>query len=237
MKAADREVRRAGSAHAVATQAARRRGDPQGCGDTTVFVCHLSKMVRCIPTYTTLNTKGFAELFIREVFVHYGMPAGIVSDRGKQWRSSFFQELCALCGIFLALSTSHHPQTNGLVERYNEVIEAALRNYVSADHRDWHLYLPFVEFALNCTWNAALQSTPFRMNRISLPRNPLERKLESVSQFMNKPQGSELTSSVGSSPLNTSGRSMLQASLEFERAKKCVHEAKIRMKEIHDAKD
>ena len=91
-----------------------------------VFVCHLFKMVRCVPTHTTLSTKGFAELFMREIFVHYGMPAGIVSDRGKQWRSSFFMEICRICGIFLALSTSHHPQTNGLVERYNEVIEAAL---------------------------------------------------------------------------------------------------------------
>ena len=203
-----------------------------------VFVCHLSKMVRCVPTHTTLSTKGFAELFMREIFVHYGMPAGIVSDRGKQWRSSFFMEICRICGIFLALSTSHHPQTNGLVERYNEVIEAALRSYVSADHRDWHLFLPFMEFALNSTWNAALQSTPYRMNRISMPRNPLERKLEStgIKESVTHPQTSELTASVGSSKFKSSDRSMLQATVEFERARKCVHEAKIRMKERHDAK-
>jgi len=195
-------------------------------------------MVRCVPTHTTLSTKGFAELFMREIFVHYGMPAGIVSDRGKQWRSSFFMEICRICGIFLALSTSHHPQTNGLVERYNEVIEAALRSYVSADHRDWHLFLPFIEFALNSTWNAALQSTPYRMNRISMPRNPLERKLEStgIKESVTHPQTSELTASVGSSKFKSSDRSMLQATVEFERARKCVHEAKIRMKERHDAK-
>ena len=39
-----------------------------------VFVCHLSKMARLVPTRTTLDTEGFADLFIREVFPHYGMP-------------------------------------------------------------------------------------------------------------------------------------------------------------------
>ena len=211
-------------------------------------------MVRCIPTYTSLQTEGFAELFIREVFPHYGMPAKIVSDRGKQFNSEFMRELCRLSGIQQALTTSHHPSTNGLVERYNSVIEASLRSYVSADTRDWHTYLPFVEFALNSSFNAQLQSTPFRMNRISIPRNPLERRLESKRNLDTKNehrhnlltlplQSSDLPRSVGITQLSINvsqfqadDRTVLQAAVEFENARKCVHAAKERMKALHDSR-
>ena len=59
-----------------------------------VFMCHLSKMARIIPTYTSLDAKGMAKLFIREIFPHYGMPMEIISDRGTQWNNEFFQALC-----------------------------------------------------------------------------------------------------------------------------------------------
>ena len=78
-----------------------------------VFMCHLSKMVRIIPTHTTLDAKGLAQLFIREIFPHYGMPTEIISDRGTQWNNEFFQALCDEIGIRLKMSTDYHPQTNG----------------------------------------------------------------------------------------------------------------------------
>ena len=105
--------------------------EPDKYNAIVVFCCHLSKMVRLVPTHTTLTTEGFAELFFREVFPHYGLPTKIVSDRGPQWNSEFFRTLCDRADIRLSLSTAYHPQTNGLVERTNEVVETALRHYVS----------------------------------------------------------------------------------------------------------
>lgn len=134
-----------------------------------VFVCHLSKMVRLVPCWSTLDTKGFAKLFFREIFPHYGMPEAIVSDRGTQWNSEFFHALCDATGIQLRLSTAHHPQTNGLVERYNEVISTALRHFVGPDKGVWDDFLPYIEFAINDSYHPALEGTPFQMNRISLP--------------------------------------------------------------------
>ena len=39
-----------------------------------VFCCHLSKMVRVMPTKSTLTTEGFVDLFFKEIFPHYGSP-------------------------------------------------------------------------------------------------------------------------------------------------------------------
>lgn len=197
-----------------------------------VFVCHLSKMVRLVPARTSLTTEGFAKLFVREVFPHYGMPETIVSDRGTQWNSEFFHSLCERLNIKLKLSTAYHPQTNGLVERTNEVVEAALRHFVAADHRDWDEFLPFIEFALNSSYHQSIQSTPFRMNRISLPRNPFDAVMGRV------PVMSELTSTMGvSTAEGVAGiRTVVQAQEQFAWARRCVHLAKSRMKETHDKK-
>jgi Integrase zinc binding domain len=196
-----------------------------------VFVCHLSKMVRLIATRTTLDTEGFAKLFIRDVFPHYGLPRIIVSDRGRQWNSEFFRALCDRAGIRLNLSTAYHPQTNGLVERTNEVIETALRHFVAADHRDWDEHLPFVEFALNDTYHQSTQATAFRMNRVTLPRNPFDVVVRNSAA--NAAVKTDLASWMGMS--ETSGsRTVLQAQEQFAWARRCVHLAKSRMKAVHD---
>ena len=138
-----------------------------------VFKCHLTKCTRLVPGHADMNAKSFANLFFKEIFPHYGFPATIVSDRGSQWNNDFFRALCDQAGIKLRLSTAYHPQTNGLVERTNEVIEAALRHYVSADRSDWDLQLPFVEFALNSAHHTAIGTCPFALNRVVVQKIPL----------------------------------------------------------------
>lgn len=155
---------------------------PSAEGHTAVcvFDCHLSKMVRLVDTTNDLSTVQFVQLFMRDIFPHYGFPLNIVSDRGSQWNSKFFKALCSAAGVKLSLSTAYHPQTNGLTERTNEVVSAALRHYVSADMKDWHLQLPLVEFAMNSSYHEAIQSTPVRMNRITLPANPFDALIAST---------------------------------------------------------
>jgi hypothetical protein len=55
-------------------------------------------------------------------------------------------------------------------------------HYVSADMRDWDEYSPGVEFALNSAYHEAIQSTPFRMNRITVPCNPFQVLLRDSQQ-------------------------------------------------------
>lgn len=101
----------------------------EGYNAICVFVCHLTKMVRLVATRTTLPATGFASLFMKEVFPHYGLPENLISDRGPQWNSEMFQAMCDTLGIKLKLSTAYHPQTNGLVERTNEVVVVRDRSF------------------------------------------------------------------------------------------------------------
>ena len=195
-----------------------------------VFVCHLTKMVRLVPTHTTLDAAGFIRLFMREVFPHYGMPEAIVSDRGTQWNNELFQGMCRALGIQLRMSTAYHPQTNGLVERQNEVVSAALRHYVDAEHKDWDDFLPLIEFALNSSHHDALGCSPFSLNRIKVPKDPFQ-VLNGLERCR-----SQLGHSVGVSKLvgNPGARTAIQAEALYERARRSVQLAKDQMKAMHD---
>ena len=209
--------------------------EPDKYNAICVFVCHLSKMVRLVPCDTKIDAAGFAKLFFREVFPHYGLPAKIVSDRGTQWNSEFFTALCVTVGIKLALSTSYHPQTNGLVERTNGTVEAALRHYTSANQDDWADYLPLVEFALNNAYHNTLQCTPFQMNRVTLPLDPFQALVRSSG---NEPVKCTRARWMGMSSLASpeagGTRNAVQAADEYLWARKCVQLAKDKMKAVHD---
>ncbi|QRV91972.1 Transposon Tf2-12 polyprotein [Ceratobasidium sp. AG-Ba] len=60
-----------------------------------------------------------------------------------------------------SLSTAFRPQTDGLAERLNQVVEIYLRHYVAYKQDDWVGILPMAEFAYNNSVNASTNQTPF----------------------------------------------------------------------------
>src|SRR5205814_9846185 len=54
-----------------------------------IVIDRLTKMARFILTYSTVTSKGTADLFLREVFRHHGLPSNIVSDRDPHFTSKF----------------------------------------------------------------------------------------------------------------------------------------------------
>jgi len=49
----------------------------------------------------------------------------------------------------LLFSTTYHPQTDGQMERVNQILEYMLRMHVMHQPKKWEDYLPLVEFAYN----------------------------------------------------------------------------------------
>ena len=88
-----------------------------------------------------------AKVLMENVLCRFGIPQVIHSDQGRQFESNLFQEMCKLLGIHKTRTTPYHPQSDGMVERFNRTLAAMLSAYVSENHRDWDEQLPNVTMA------------------------------------------------------------------------------------------
>ena len=67
-----------------------------------IAIDRLTKMARFIPTYSSITSKGTADLFLREVFRHHGLPSNIVSDRDPRFTAKFWEALQKAFGLSIA---------------------------------------------------------------------------------------------------------------------------------------
>ena len=95
------------------------------------IVDRFSRLCKFIPCKTSISALEVADLFFEQWVCKYGMPTKIISDRDVKFTSSFWQQLMGLLQCRVALSTSYHPQTDGLTERFHRSIEQVLRCYCS----------------------------------------------------------------------------------------------------------
>src|SRR5258705_7237412 len=142
----------------------RELPDSKGYNAVLVVVDRLSKRIHAVPTVTSLDSAGVAQLFLEHVWRHHGLLEEVISNRGPAFMSNFSCELAALLGVKLTPSTSYHPQTDGQMERMNQEIEAYLQVFMSHQQDDWANWLPLAEFAYNNKVHAATHQTPFELD-------------------------------------------------------------------------
>jgi len=146
---------------------------PRGHDAIVTFVDRLSKRVIFVPSTCTIDAAGYAELFFKEIFRHFGLPKVIVSDRDPRFTSHFWRALHKRLGTNLKMSTAHHPQTDGQTERANRTVEDMLRAYTTPFQHNWDEYLVPAEFAYNNSLQASTGFTPFYLNHGRHPHTPL----------------------------------------------------------------
>ena len=135
-----------------------------------VVVDRLTKMSHYVPCHKNTTAEQLAKLILTEVIRYHGIPESYISDRGTQFKSKFWTELCRLQGTSRRLSTAYHPQTDGQTERQNQTMEQYLRAYVNYQQDDWVDFLPLAEFAYNNSVHATTGMTPFFANYGRHPR-------------------------------------------------------------------
>ena len=81
-----------------------------GYNAISVWVDRLTKMAHFIPCHTTITADGLAAVFRDNIFRLHGLPSTIVSDRGPQYISRFWDSFCKTLDIKVNLSTAYHPE-------------------------------------------------------------------------------------------------------------------------------
>jgi hypothetical protein len=128
-----------------------------------VVVDKFSKFAHFIPLRHPFTVASVAKAFMDVVYRYHGLPTSIVLDRDKIFLSKFWQELCSLAGVFLRMSSSYHPQTDGQTERVNQCMETYLHCFVHACPTKWIHWLSLAEFWYNTSFHSAIQRSPFEV--------------------------------------------------------------------------
>ena len=136
-----------------------------------VFVDYLTKWpeVFAAPDQTAFT---IAKLFVEEIVCRHGVPAQLLSDRGKAFLSQLMREVCEVLGVKKLNTTAYHPQTDGLVERFNRTLTSMLAKRVERNGTDWDVHLPYTLFAYRASLQESTGESPFYLMHGRDPRLP-----------------------------------------------------------------
>lgn len=93
-------------------------------------------------------------------FSKYGVPARITTDQGRQFESGLFNELARIVGCKHLRTTSYHPQSNGIIERWHRSLKAAIMCHETPS---WAEILPTVLLGLRTTYKEDIGASPAEM--------------------------------------------------------------------------
>ena len=143
-----------------------------------VYVDRLTKLKRFAATRTTDGSVQLAGTTLRTIIGPHGMPKSMVSDRDPRITARFWRELSRVLGSEVNLSTAHHPQSDGQLEREIQTLITALRSYVNTMGDDWDEYLPALELAFNSKQQARTGAAPFTLVYGTEARLPIDCALD-----------------------------------------------------------
>jgi hypothetical protein len=128
-----------------------------------VIVDRLTKVAHFIPVKTTYSGPQLAELYMSRIVYLHEVPKKIMSDRGTQFTLKFWKRLHETLDTQLRFSSAYHPQTDGQIERVNQILEDMLRACALQYGTNWDKSLSYAEFSYNNSYQESLKMAPFEM--------------------------------------------------------------------------
>jgi hypothetical protein len=119
--------------------------DENGYDSAFVVIDRLGKKSISIPCHKTITAKGMAEIFLTHWARHCNYPDSIVSDRGPQFVSTFWKELCRILGTKVKLTTAYNPNVDGQTEIMNRWMKQRLTMFCNYFQDNWSTKLPLLD--------------------------------------------------------------------------------------------
>ena len=155
---------------------------PPSQGFTHLFtvIDRTTRWMEAIPTNDT-TAESCAKHLINVWVSRFGVPLEITSDRGTQFTSSLWRDMATQLGITLHRTTSFHPQSNGMVERFHRSLKNSLR--ARLQDANWFDQLPWVLLGLRTAPRADLGASPAELTLCHTPLLPGEMVVRGCVRF------------------------------------------------------
>jgi transposase InsO family protein len=91
----------------------------------------------------------------------HGVPRNTKYDHGSVFKGRFWTSFQEALGTQLNFSTTYHPETDGKIERMNQILEDMLQMYVMDQQKHWEEFFPLVEFSYNNSYQSIINMASF----------------------------------------------------------------------------
>ena len=124
-----------------------------------------------------------AKIIVKELlhfFTRMGFPSEVQTDRGSNFCSNLFEQSLKELGIGHVKSSSYHPESQGVLERYHQTLKSMLRKYCTDLGGDWDKRVPFLLFATREVPTESLGFSPNELIFGHKVRGPLQALKENL---------------------------------------------------------
>ena len=111
-----------------------------------------------LPDKTAISV---ADAFFSNIVCRFGMPSVIHSDQGWEFENKVMHELCLLGGSHKTKTTPYHPESDGLVERFNRTLLMMLVMFAGEHKDDWDDLLPPVMMVYRSSVHESTGFSPY----------------------------------------------------------------------------
>ena len=125
-----------------------------------------------------------------EVTARLGLPNEVLSDNGTNFTSKVMARFCMTVGIKQIKTSPYHPQTDGMVERFNATLKTLLRKLTKDPTVEWDKCLPYMLWAYRETVHRTTGFSPYHLLFGKEMRMPLDLM---VRYWKGKEEGDEST--------------------------------------------
>ncbi|KAG1928644.1 interferon-induced very large GTPase 1-like [Pimephales promelas] len=137
-----------------------------------VLVDYATRYPEAVPL-RNISAKSVASALF-SLISRVGIPKEILTDQGTAFMSRTVRELYELLGIKSIRTSVYHPQTDGLVERFNRTLKTMIRKFVHEDAKNWDKWLEPLLFAVREVPQASTGFSPFELLFGRQPRGVLD---------------------------------------------------------------
>ena len=138
---------------------------PESAGGNRYILVVSDYFTRYVEAYPIPDQEAttVARRLVDEFFLRFSPPEQLHSDQGRNFESSVVAEACRLLGIEKSRTTPYHPQSDGLVERFNRTLLDMLATAVIDRPFEWERHLPRLCFAYNTSIHPTTGFSPFTL--------------------------------------------------------------------------
>ncbi|XP_073711543.1 uncharacterized protein [Misgurnus anguillicaudatus] len=134
--------------------------DSQGFANILVVTDHFTRYAQAFPAKDQ-KAVTVAKILCERYFVHYGLPARIHSDQGRDFESKLIQDLLMMLGIRKSRTSPYHPQGDPQPERFNRTLLSMLGTLDLKQKQKWSQKISQLVHAYNCSQNDATGYSPY----------------------------------------------------------------------------